>query len=97
MAVGRRGMNNRAECDRHFPFVPDPTPGTTGYPMFPYHTVRCTHLGNRFVVETANQASGWRFVDYVETLPDGEVVVETGEWEALVAQMERGEPPMPER
>ncbi len=76
-----------------------------------WHERRCYHLGNRFVdwVQMDNWdgrpgGGGWScFIDYVEDLPEGGVIVEpnhannAGEaeelWQRQVAKMYRGEPP----
>lgn len=67
--------------------------------------VRCAHFQNRFVVEIAGTSSESHFIDYVEDMPDGSVVVE-GYWVAperqpemwalLNAKMLEGEPPYDE-
>jgi hypothetical protein len=71
---------------------------------------RCCHLGNRFVAwvdsEGISRGSWWAHIDYVEDLPDGEVLVEPGHadtleaalelWDDMVAVMKSGRPPNPE-
>lgn len=90
-----------ADCKRHFSFKPN-DPG-------PYRTVRCSHLGSRFVVEIVNDDSGYRVIDYVEIRADDDIVVETNDvfpdgsdahrdalWNRLIERMERGESPRSE-
>lgn len=72
---------------------------------------RCAHLGNRFVAWV--QLDDWlmpdrwnAFVDFVEDVCGGNVIVEPGYaetfdgamqlWNEQVAKMQRGEPPNPE-
>ena len=83
----------RAECDQHFPFAPSADPAT------PWFTVRCCHMGDRFVVERSHYPGKWNFVDYVETSPDRTDLIgcENGRpegWDGFVARMERGDPPV---
>lgn len=56
-------------CTRHFA-SPDPNTKRS------YYAKRCMHVGNRFVVEIRPTQWDGGFVDYVEDLPDGEVIVE---------------------
>ncbi len=76
-----------------------------------WHERRCYHLGNRFVDwvqmdewDGRPGGGGWScFIDYVEDLPDGGVIVEPNHannpeqaeelWQRQVAKMCRGEPP----
>lgn len=73
---------------------------------------RCAHLGSRFVVWSQmidwTAKIGWSaYIDYVEDLPDGDVIVqgnytrnqEQAEemWALMVKLMESGEAPNPER
>ena len=98
-------MNSKhaSECNRHH------IPWEAG-PDDLFSVRRCAHLGDRFVVEI--RATQWEggFIDYVEDLPDGEVLVEghsaydysqnkdrEGIWEALIERMMRDDPPDTEK
>ena len=75
----------------------------------PYHIVRCAHLGDLFVMEGGRNypSGGYHYVDYVQDLPDGRVVVEhfvcwsdlvlppeiTQEWDNFHARMLAGDGP----
>lgn len=86
-----------SECRRHgIPTVP-----TTGVP---YYVARCAHFGERFVVQINANDSGFIIVDYVEDLPDGDVLVEGHYpglfdeeldelWQELTARMLANDPP----
>lgn len=88
------------ECTRHgLPWQP------TGDWYQPYYVARCSHYGRRFVVDIRNAESGFVIVDYVEDLPDGDVLVEAHSpasedvgtcWDRLVARMLADDPPQPE-
>lgn len=89
------------ECFRHgFPYTPSGRPGE------PWYVVRCSHVGPRFVVHLRDHQTGYNIVDYVEDLPDGEVIVEAcggldddasaRAFDRLVARMVAGDPPRPE-
>lgn len=76
------------ECTRHFTW--DKSHATVAY------TVRCMHLGSRFVVEIHSVDSDFVVIDYVEDLPNGDVLVEddeTGGWDHHVAKMLSGRAP----
>ena len=93
-------MTRQSECPRH----DDPLrPGN----LLPsrYTVARCDHLGDRFVVQSDYCKSPLTWVDYVEDLPDGTVLVESralvyaaeiaAVWDAFVAKMLAGIPPTP--
>lgn len=79
---------------RHFSFEP------TGDKVAPWYTVRCLHIGRRFVVEIGHEFHPeWGFVDYVEDLPDGTTLVENGrldDWDGLVERTRAGDSLQPE-
>jgi len=85
----------QTECERH-PTLDYFGPGTTIF--------KCAHLGPRFVIAMGGILGAF-FVDYVEDLSDGEVLVEAhfsmDEWEtafdALETLMLFDVPPNPER
>lgn len=89
-------MNTAAtECERHAP------PHFSGN----YIVVRCAHFGTRFVVEFRTSLPDRHFMDYVEDLPDGDVLVQAGYvpvensddvWDYLHRCMMAGIPPDPE-
>lgn len=82
------------ECGRHMGIAKD--------------VVRCTHIGERFVVEIRRE-SGYTAVDYVEDLPDDGLLIESTDWyhpdQAVlnavwlekVSRMRADVPPDPER
>lgn len=71
--------------------------------------VRCTHIGERFVVQMQNPETGYVLVDYVEDLPDDGLIIETNDWyhaepaqldtvwQRAVERMRADDPPVPER
>lgn len=71
--------SRQSECRRHrFPMTPGP--GDTIY------TPRCVHLGNRFIVEFRSTRLPGGCVDYVEDLPNGDLICESHSfWEDVPA------------
>jgi hypothetical protein len=85
-----------ADCTRHF------VDNHNGM----YYAHRCMHIGNRFVVEIRSRESGFVVVDYVEDLPNGDVLVEGYDpnpeyvdriWERLTGYLLAGCPPNKQR
>ncbi len=68
---------------------------------------RCCHLGNRCVIESRIAGHQQGFIDYVEDLPDGDLICEPGllldrggldkAWLRAIERMKRGDAPVVER
>ena len=71
-------MTTGAVCERH-------SPSQFGANLA---VVRCAHWSNRFVVEFRTSFQGWHFIDYVEDLPDDDVLMQAnyvpmGKWDEV--------------
>jgi hypothetical protein len=81
-----------SECPMHTNFSANPN----------FRVVRCSHLGSRYVIETAHADGSPLGLDYVEEFPDGGILLEpyTGScrdldaaWDRFVARMRQDIPP----